>query len=146
LRFTGLPAFAPEILRRVMLKDTSKVKQLRRALEDLAEEGLVQVFRPQSGGNWIVGVIGVLQLEVLVSRARQEYKIGVRIEDLPYSSARWLRAEDPKVLDAFVKQNSFNIVEDSEGLPVYLAKSDWDLDYTERNNEDISFLKTRELQ
>jgi len=145
-RFTGLPAFAPEILRRVMLEDTSKVKQLRRALEDLAEEGLVQVFRPQSGGNWIVGVIGVLQLEVLVSRARQEYKIGVRIEDLPYSSARWLRAEDPKVLDAFVKQNSFNIVEDSEGLPVYLAKSDWDLDYTERNNEDISFLKTRELQ
>jgi len=145
MRFTGLPAFAPEILRRVMLEDAAKVKQLRRALEDLAEEGLVQVFRPQSGGNWIVGVIGVLQLEVLVSRARQEYKIGVRIEDLPHNSARWLRSDDPKALDAFVNANSFNVVEDSDGRPVFLSKSDWELDYTARNNEDIEFLKTREL-
>jgi peptide chain release factor 3 len=146
IRFTGLPAFAPEILRRVMLEDTSKVKQLRSALEDLAEEGLVQVFRPQSGGNWIVGVIGILQLEVLVSRARQEYKIGVRIEDMPYSAARWLKAEDPKVLDTFVRENSFNIVDDNEGRPVFLAKSDWDLDYAARNNENIEFMKTRELE
>ncbi|MEC5384000.1 peptide chain release factor 3, partial [Aurantimonas sp. C2-6-R+9] len=62
-RFTGLPAFAPEVLRRVRLEDTSKVKQLRRALEDLAEEGLVQVFRPMIGSSWIVGVVGPLQLD-----------------------------------------------------------------------------------
>ena len=146
MRFTGLPAFAPEILRRVMLEDTAKVKQLRRALEDLAEEGLIQVFRPQSGGNWIVGVIGILQLEVLVSRARQEYKIGIRIEDMSYNAARWVWADDPKDLDAFVRANTFSVVEDNEGRPVFLSKSDWELDYAARNNENIKFLKTRELE
>ena len=146
LRFTGLPAFAPEILRRVSLEDTSKVKQLRRALDDLAEEGLIQVFQPAGGGSWIVGVIGVLQLEVLVSRAKQEYKIGVRIEDMPFVSARWITAEDPALIDTFIKNNAFNVVYDRDERPVFMAKSDWELDYVARNNEDIAFLRTRELE
>jgi peptide chain release factor 3 len=58
IRFTGLPAFAPEMLYRVRLSDTTKVKQLRSALEDLAEEGLIQVFRPRIGAQWIIGVVG----------------------------------------------------------------------------------------
>jgi peptide chain release factor 3 len=62
VRFTGLPNFAPEILRRVALKDPTKTKQLRKALDDLSEEGVIQVFYPEIGGQWIVGVVGQLQL------------------------------------------------------------------------------------
>ena len=74
IRFTGLPSFAPEVLRRVLHGDSGKVKQVRQALQDLAEEGLVQVFRPLTGGHWIVGVVGVLQLDVLKSRVAGEYE------------------------------------------------------------------------
>src|SRR3546814_7279056 len=75
IRFTGLPSFAPEILRRVKLGDPTKTKQLRNALNDLAEEGVTQVFRPMIGSNWIVGVVGQLQLEVLISRIGAEYNV-----------------------------------------------------------------------
>jgi peptide chain release factor 3 len=70
VRFTGLPNFAPEILRRVALKDPTKTKQLRKALDDLSEEGVIQVFYPEIGAQWIVGVVGQLQLDVLISRLR----------------------------------------------------------------------------
>ncbi len=82
-RFTGLPSFAPEVMRRVRLEDTMRMKQLRRALEDLAEEGLVQVFKPIIGSNWIVGVVGPLQLDVLASRIKQEYKTDIGFEPCP---------------------------------------------------------------
>ena len=75
VRFTGLPNFAPEILRRVVLKDPTKTKQLRKALDDMAEEGVTQVFYPEIGSNWIIGVVGQLQLEVLLSRLDAEYKV-----------------------------------------------------------------------
>ena len=75
VRFTGLPNFAPEILRRVALKDPTKTKQLRKALDDMAEEGVIQVFYPEIGSNWIVGVVGQLQLDVLLSRLEAEYKV-----------------------------------------------------------------------
>ena len=146
LRFTGLPAFAPEILRRVHLPDTGRAKQLRQALQDLAEEGLVQVFKPALGPQWIVGVVGVLQLDVLAARAKQEYRVEIMFEDTPFALARWLRAEDGKALEAFVKGHPSSIVLDRDERPVFLARNDWDLDYTMRNNEGIEFLKTREME
>ncbi len=146
VRFTGLPVFAPEILRRVRLGDTSRIKQLRQALDDLAEEGLVQVFVPAMGSQRIVGVVGLLQLDVLTSRAKQEYRIDIDFETIPYDTARWLTTEDPKVLDKFLMANKANIVRDREDRPVFLAKSLWELDYTMNKNEDITFLKTRELK
>ena len=72
LRFTGMPNFAPEILRRVRLQDPIRAKQMRRALEDLAEEGVAQIFRPTQGSDWIVGVVGPLQFEVLSARIEAE--------------------------------------------------------------------------
>src|SRR5690606_17978071 len=78
LVFTGIPNFAPEILRRVRLDDPMKAKHMRRALESLAEEGVTQVFKPEIGANWIVGVVGQLQLEVLASRIAAEYGINVQ--------------------------------------------------------------------
>src|SRR3546814_12885254 len=75
VRFTGLPNFAPEILRRVVLKDPTKTKQLKKALDDLSEEGVIQVFNPEIGAQAIVGVVGQLQLDVLISRREAEYKV-----------------------------------------------------------------------
>lgn len=145
IRFTGLPAFAPEALRRVRLGDTSKIKQLRSALEDLAEEGLVQVFRPNIGSNWIVGVVGVLQLDVLKSRARQEYRVDIDFETTPFMAARWLKCEDSQTLRNFVDANKAQVVTDKEDNPVFLAKSAWEVDYIAEKNQEIEFQKTREL-
>ncbi len=91
VRFTGLPNFAPEILRRVQLMDPTKTKQLRKALDDLSEEGVIQVFYPEIGAQWIVGVVGQLQLEVLVSRLAAEYKVEAALEASPFATARWLK-------------------------------------------------------
>lgn len=145
LRFIGLPAFAPEILRRVRLADMTRVKQLRSALEDFAEEGLVQIFKPALGSQWIVGVVGVLQLEVLANRAKQEYRIEVDYESIPYQLACWLRSDDEKKLADFKAAHPSAIVSDRDGHPVLLAKSAWELDYLVRENADIEFMKTREL-
>ncbi len=144
-RFTGLPVFAPEILRRVRLIDTGKVKQLRAALDDLAEEGLIQVFKPQLGSNWIIGVIGVLQLDVLKARAAQEYRVEIDFEPVPYSTARWLRSDDQSALDTFMKGNVSAIVHDRDGQPVFMANSVYDLNYKVQNNTQIEFLKTKEI-
>ncbi|MEL7544538.1 MAG: peptide chain release factor 3 [Pseudomonadota bacterium] len=146
LRFTGLPAFAPEVLRRVRLIDTGKVKQMRQALQDLSEEGLVQVFKPSIGAQWIVGVIGVLQLEVLKDRAKQEYRVEIDFEPVPYDMARWLAADDPADVEKFIKANTTAVVRDRDDDPVFMAQSQWELDYKAKTFEDVRFLKTKELE
>ena len=82
LSFTGIPNFAPEILRRVKLGDPTKAKQLRSALTDMAEEGVTQLFKPLIGAGWIIGVVGQLQLDVLVSRLGAEYNVAAGLEAL----------------------------------------------------------------
>ena len=144
LRFTGIPNFAPEILRRVRLGDPMRAKQMRRALEDLAEEGVTQVFRPVVGAQWIVGVVGQLQLDVLVARMTDEYKIKVSFEASPYQAARWVTAEDSGVLKRFKERNAANMAEDRDGAPVFLARDTWELNYTAREWPNVKFLETRE--
>jgi peptide chain release factor 3 len=145
LRFTGLPVFAPEVLRRVRLVDTTRIKQMRSALDDLADEGLIQIFKPVTGSNWIVGVVGVLQLDVLISRAAQEYKVEIGFEGVAYNTARWVTAESEQQLKRFLDKSKSHVALDRNDQPVFLAKSDWELDYQIRNNEGIRFLKTMEL-
>lgn len=146
LRFTGLPVFAPEILRRVRLGDTTRIKQLRQALDDLADEGLIQVFKPSIGSNWIVGVVGVLQLDVLISRAKQEYKIDIDFDSVQYTGARWLQSDDPKAIERFTKANPNSIVSDRNGDPVFLSTGAWEVDFHAGKNEDITFARTKEIQ
>lgn len=146
LRFTGLPVFAPEILRRVRLGDTRKIKQLRAALDDLADEGLIQVFKPMIGGNWMVGVVGVLQLDVLMSRAAQEYKVELGFDGVAYTTARWLRSDDETALNTFIEQNKTHVVLDRNEMPVFLSDSEWALNYKIKSNEAIDFMRTMEIQ
>ena len=143
VRFTGLPNFAPEILRRVVLKDPTKTKQLRKALDDLSEEGVIQVFYPELGGQWIVGVVGQLQLDVLVSRLEAEYKVEAVLEAAPFDTARWLKG-DEKAIDGFAQFNRANLAKDRDGDPVFLARSAWDVGYQQEKNPEIAFNATKE--
>nr|WP_259277927.1 peptide chain release factor 3 [Pedomonas mirosovicensis] len=144
LRFTGIPNFAPDILRRVRLGDPLRVKPMRQALQDLSEEGVIQVFRPSIGSNWIVGVVGALQLEVLASRALAEYKVEIGFEESPYEVARWVTSEDPQALKRFMEANRSDMAEDRDGHPVYMARSQWRLDRAAEENKDIRFTAFRE--
>jgi peptide chain release factor 3 len=144
LRFTGIPDFAPEILRRVRLADPMRAKQMRKALEDLAEEGVTQVFRPMTGAEWIVGVVGALQLDVLSSRIEQEYSVPVAFEPAPFDTARWIFSPDATQLKTFIEQNKNAMSEDREGAPVYLVRNSWELNRMKDNFPDITFSATRE--
>jgi peptide chain release factor 3 len=140
----GIPDFAPEILRRVRLADPMRAKQMRKALEDLAEEGVTQVFRPATGADWIVGVVGMLQLDVLASRIEQEYSVPVAFEPAPYETARWIFSEDLARLKTFIEQNRSAMSEDREGAPVYLVRNTWELNRMKDNFPEITFSATRE--
>lgn len=144
VRFTGLPNFAPEILRRVALKDPTKTKQLRKALDDMAEEGVTQVFYPEIGSNWIIGVVGQLQLDVLLSRLDAEYKVAAGLEPAPFDTARWIAADDPADLKAFMDLNRAAMAKDRDDNPVFLAKSAWEVGYVADRYPKVRFLATRE--
>lgn len=144
ISFTGLPNFAPEILRRVVLVDPTKTKQLRKALDDMAEEGVTQVFYPSIGANWIVGVVGQLQLEVLISRLEVEYKVDARFEPSPWDTARWISADNPADLKAFVDLHKNAVATDRDGAPVFMAKDLWELNYHEGRNPNVRFTATKE--
>ena len=140
---TGLPNFAPEILRRVRLMDPTKTKQLRKALDDLSEEGVVQVFTPTLGGQPVVGVVGQLQLEVLISRLAAEYKVEAELEPSPFQTARWLVGAEPAVA-AFADLHRGQMAADRDGAPVFLAKDAWELSYQQERTSDVRFSATKE--
>jgi peptide chain release factor 3 len=141
--FTGIPNFAPEILRRVALKDPTKSKQLRTALTDMAEEGVTQLFKPMIGSQWIVGVVGQLQLEVLISRLDAEYRVAASFEASPFETARWISAE-PAELKRFMDEHKGAMAEDRDGAPVFMARDAWELNYTSQRETAIRFSATRE--
>jgi peptide chain release factor 3 len=121
--FTGVPYFAPEILRRVRLDDAMKAKKLRQALVELAEEGVVQLFRPRDGAAPMVGVVGVLQLDVLQARLAAEYGVKIGFEQSTYNLARWIYADDRGAMNTFLEQNRSAICDDVDGDPVFMASS-----------------------
>ena len=144
LKVTGIPNFAPEIIRRVRLTDPMKSKQLGKALSDLAEEGVAQVFRRMIGADWIVGVVGQLQLEVLSSRIASEYGVPISFESVGYEMARWVGADDKLELKRFVDANRSVLAEDKDGDPVYLAQSAWYLGRMEKDWPKLKFFATKE--
>ncbi len=141
---TGIPDFAPEIIQRVRVIDPSKMKQLSKAMDDLSEEGVIQVFRPIIGSTWFVGAVGPLQFEVLVSRAAAEYGIEIMLEPSTYAKARWVVSIDKAALARFTQAERASITEDRAGAPVYFARNQWELDRTQKDWPAIEFKATRE--
>ncbi len=144
LKFTGIPNFAPEHFRRVLLKDPLKIKQLQKGLVQLAEEGAIQVFRPLIGADYIMGAVGVLQFEVTMARLQNEYGVKAIYEPVDYQAARWVSCDDKKALEDFERKNQGALARDTEGFLTYLAQSEWMLRYFMEKWPAITFHKTRE--
>jgi peptide chain release factor 3 len=128
---------------RVVLDDPMKAKHLQKALGDLAEEGVTQVFKPMLGAGFIVGVVGQLQLDVLRSRLEAEYGLPVRFDEAPFITARWVDG-DKALLEQFVRSKSASLAEDRDGNPVYMARNNWDLNRVKDDFPKLSFTATRE--
>ncbi len=143
LRFAGLPNFAPEMLRRVRMRDPLKAKHLKKALESLAEEGVTQLFRPFVGSDSVVGAVGQLQFEVMRERLTVEYGLDVVFEDAPFSEARWIEGGEND-LEKFATAHRSAMASDIDGSPVFLAKSTWEVGYVEERFSQIRFQRTRE--
>ena len=146
LAFLGVPNFAPEILRRVKLGDPMKAKKLKEALQQMAEEGVVQVFRPLDGAPALVGVVGPLQLDVLKVRLAEEYGLEIGFEQPEFQLARWLSAEDDKALDEFVQANYSSCAEDLDGDRVFMARNQFILDYTSERAPGIVFTDIKDVK
>jgi len=144
LKFTGIPNFAPEHFRRVQLRNPMKAKQLKKGLEQLAEEGAVQVFRMIEGTGFILGAVGVLQFDVTVERLKAEYGVDAAYEPVDFSVARWVLSEDPALLEKFESKHRSNLAYDAEGHLTYLGPGTWHLDFVREQWTDIDFVKTRE--
>ncbi|CCQ75392.1 peptide chain release factor 3 [Magnetospira sp. QH-2] len=144
IRFTGIPSFAPELLQTVRPKDPLKAKHLGKALQQLAEEGAASVVKPMIGADWIVGVVGALQFEVLADRIRTEYDLDVLFESTTLYTARWVSAPTDAELKGFVDSNRSSLGEDHDGDPVFLARNAWHLNKAEEDYPGIGFAKTKE--
>lgn len=144
LRFTGIPNFAPEHFRRVILKNPLRQKQLQKGLIQLAEEGAVQFFRPISSAEYFLGAVGALQFDVTVARLKEEYGVDAVYEPVGFSAARWIDCEDKKKLKDFTKKHVNSLAHDSEGRLTYLASTSWSLDFVMKDWPQVSFLKTCE--
>jgi len=143
--FTGVPSFAPEILRRVKLGDPMKAKKLRSALEELAEEGVVQLFLPVDGSPAIVGVVGALQLDVLADRLATEYGVPIDFETARFEVLRWIRSDDPRKLEEFIAANRFSVANDLDGDPVFMAQSNFSLNYALERAPAIRAVEIKEM-
>ena len=146
ITFVGVPSFAPEIVRRVRLTDAMKAKKLKEALQQMSEEGVVQVFRPRDGAPALVGVVGPLQLDVLKARLDAEYSLPVEFEVSEFQLARWISSDDRKKLEAFVSANSSGVADDVDGDPVFLAKNEFYLGYTRERAEGIVFSSIKDVK
>ena len=144
LNFTGIPHFAPELFRRVVLKDPLKSKQLQKGLQELSEEGAAQVFMPKKNNDLILGAVGVLQFDVVAQRLKTEYKVDCSFANVSVATARWVYCDDTSKLEEFKRKAHDALSIDSGGYLTYLAPSRVNLSLMEERWPDIEFAQTRE--
>jgi peptide chain release factor 3 len=144
LNFRGVPSFAPEYLRRARLDDPMLAKKLKRALEQLADEGVVQLFRPLEGSPPVVGVVGLLQLDVLSSRLRTEYGIPAGFEVAPWEILRWITSDNRDAMARFTRAHITDLAEDHDHEMVVMFTSDWRRRRAEEEWPMIRFHAVRE--
>ncbi len=142
--FIGIPSFAPELLQSVRPTDPLRAKHLGKALQQIAEEGAANVFKPRSGADWIVGVVGQLQFEVLADRIRTEYDVPVTFEPTSLHTARWLDSKNSQELKKFLSENQSSTGTDHDNLPVFLARNAWHLEKAIDDWPEVEFIKTKE--
>jgi peptide chain release factor 3 len=145
LKFTGIPNFAPEHFRRVRLRNPLKAKQLQKGLEQLAEEGAVQLFRPLVNNDYILGAVGLLQFDVIVSRLAEEYSVDAAYEPVNISTARWVVSDDKMQFEDFKDYYNQDLALDAEGALAYLAPNPWKLESAEERYPRVQFRVTREI-
>lgn len=137
IKYEGIPVFAPEHFAKVYAKDSMKRKQFLKGVDQLSEEGAIQVFkRPHVGvEELIIGVVGVLQFEVLEYRLKNEYGVDIKMQQLPYKYIRWVETEkfDP---DTFSITMDTLIVEDQDDKPVLLFQNEWSIQKVEERNKN----------
>ena len=148
LHVTGIPSFAPELLKSVRALDPLKSKHLGAALQQIAEEGGASVFKPIIGSEWIVGVVGTLQFEVMADRIKNEFNIPVMFEPTQYYTARWIGCENKTAFEKFRNSSQMNLAEDHDGELVFLARNA-DPAITEpiaalcqQNNVDVAWVRS----
>ena len=149
LKFTGIPSFAPDHFRRVQLRNPLKAKQLQKGLEQLAEEGAVQLFRPLINNDYILGAVGVLQFDVIISRLADEYNVDAAYEGVSTTTARWVHpANTPdakKQMEDFKNFYKNDLALDAEGALAYLAPNPWKLESALERFPHVQFSTTREI-
>ena len=147
LEYKGVPSFSPEHFCQVLLKDPMKRKQLQKGLEQLSEEGVVQIYRQRGLGDKdpVLGAVGALQFEVLQHRLNAEYSVEVRIDKLNYTHARWITGESINA-DLFERREDSRSLIDRDDNPVLLFKSEWALRYATENYKNIQFSTTAPLK
>ncbi|MDR0226935.1 MAG: peptide chain release factor 3 [Burkholderiaceae bacterium] len=144
LQFTGLPFFAPEMFMTVVLKNPLRTKQLQQGLMQLGEEGAIQVFKPEAGGNMLLGAVGQLQFEVVQHRLNTEYDCDVRLEGCQYTGARWITADTPAELRDFENAYPLRMARDAADTLAYLCTSPYDVRLAQERFPKIHFHPLRE--
>jgi peptide chain release factor 3 len=144
LTFTGIPNFAPEMFRRVVLRDPMRMKALQKGLDQLCEEGATQVFRPLRNNDLILGAVGMLQFDVVAFRLQDEYGVQASWDNVNVYTARWIYCEDAKKLAEFRAKAHDNLALDHSGALVYLAPSRVNLQLTLERWPEVTFRETRE--
>ena len=144
MRFIGIPHFAPELFRRVRLKDPLKLKQLQKGLQQLSEEGATQLFMPLNNNDLILGAVGVLQFDVVMRRLQDEYKVEAVYEAVNVNTARWVDCSDNKKFEEFKRKCADNLAIDGGGYLAYLAPTRVNLSLSEERYPDVEFRPTRE--
>ena len=144
LQFTGLPYFAPESFQAVEVADPLKIKQLRIGLQQLGEEGAIQVFKPADGSALLLGAVGQLQFEVVVHRLKTEYGVAARLAGSRYKLARWITCDDPLELRRFIDSNQHRIAYDVVEAPAFMAAYESELRVAAELAPKIKFHALRE--
>jgi peptide chain release factor 3 len=140
--FQGIPSFAPQIFKRVVNLDPMRSKQLEKGLEQLSEEGVVQLFTRNDYREKLVGVVGALQFDVLQFRLENEYKASCRFEPIDETAACWVKSDDPEALEKFTRYFDSKIAADREGNLVFLTRNRWTLERTMEEHPKIRFFFT----
>jgi peptide chain release factor 3 len=142
--FTGIPNFAPEMFRRVVLRDPLRMKALQKGLDQLCEEGATQVFRPLRNNDLILGAVGQLQFDVVAFRLQDEYSVQASFDNVNVFTARWVYSKDTKKLEEFRTKAYDNLALDHSGALVYLAPTRVNLQLTLERWPGLDFRETRE--